>query len=73
MKDCFFNIRNKVMDTGTKIGENRWKLENCTYESFDNKEMIEVPGLVEVYLVDTGGIVFVKGSADALKFLEASI
>ncbi|MGV3076334.1 hypothetical protein ACEE21_14720 [Clostridium baratii] len=73
MQDCFFNIRNKVMDTGTKIGENRWKLENCTYKSFDNKEMIEVPGLVEVYLVDTGGIVFVKGSADALKFLEASI
>ncbi|MGV3076335.1 hypothetical protein ACEE21_14725 [Clostridium baratii] len=70
MIDKFLKIRNKVKDNGTKIGENRWKLKNCVYESFDNKEMIKVEDLLEVYLVETGGVVFVEGSLDAFVFLE---
>lgn len=70
MVEKFSKIRSKVKENGTKIGGNRWQLSNCIYESFDNKEMIKVPDLLEVYLVETGGVVFVKGSLDAFVFLE---
>lgn len=70
MQEKFFKIRNKVKDNGTKIGDNKWKYKNCIYESFDNKEMIEVPDLLEVYIVETGGVVIVEGSLDAFVLLE---
>lgn len=69
----FLNIRNKILSKGTKVNENMWKLDSCVYESLGNKEKITAPGLVEAVLADTGAVVIVSGSEDALKFLEASI
>ena len=74
MVDCFFNIRLRVVSYGTKVSDNKWKLESCIYESLGDSEKITVPGLVEALLVDKGSrVIIVKGSEDALKFLEASI
>lgn len=72
MLDYFFNIRNKLLSKGSKVSENVWELDTCTYESMMNKEKITVPGLIDV-VFSNGVLVYITGSEDALKFLEASI
>lgn len=72
MLSYFDLAKNKILEKGEKVDQNKWVVDKCTFSIEQGVERIYVAGLINV--VNKGGeLTILEGSEDSLRFLSESI
>lgn len=72
MLNYFDVAKNKILEKGDKIDNNKWKVDRCVLTIDGGNVRITAPRLIDVVCKD-GQVTILEGSEDALKFLAESI